>query len=59
MSFTLYLLATHPEIQRKCWEELNDVVDGDQDRAATSEDLARMKKMLEGSGIRNQESGTW
>merc|ERR1719232_1689488 len=43
MSFTLYLLATHPEIQRKCWEEVNDIFDGDQDRAATSEDLARMK----------------
>ena len=43
MSFTIYLLATHPEIQRKCWEELNDIFDGDQDRAATSEDLARMK----------------
>jgi len=43
MSFTLYLLATHPEIQRKCWEELDDIFDGDQDREATSDDLARMK----------------
>merc|ERR1719290_58364 len=43
MSFTLYLLATHPEIQRKCWEELEEIFAGDQDRHATSQDLSAMK----------------
>eukprot|EP00092_Neocalanus_flemingeri_P041348 GFUD01045022.1.p1 GENE.GFUD01045022.1~~GFUD01045022.1.p1 ORF type:complete len:502 (-),score=108.75 GFUD01045022.1:66-1571(-) len=43
MSFTLYLLATHPQIQRQCLEELDRIFDGDQTRPATSQDLASMK----------------
>merc|ERR1712112_338570 len=43
MSFTLWLLATHPEIQSKCQEELDSIFDGDQIRSATSQDLAKMK----------------
>ena len=60
MSFTLRLLATHPEFQVKwdrpvdddittncsrCQEELDAIFLGDQDRPATSEDLAAMKFM--------------
>lgn len=43
MTFTLYLLATHPQIQRKCWEEMDSIFNGDQARQATSQDLASMK----------------
>ena len=42
MSFCLYLLASHPEAQRKCQAELDDIF-GDSDRPATSEDLQKMK----------------
>ena len=43
MSFSLYLLATHPEIQRKCQEELDSIFEGDRTRPATSQDLSKMK----------------
>ena len=42
MSFSLYLLATHPDIQTKCQEELQTIFGNDQ-RSATSQDLANMK----------------
>ena len=35
-------MATHPEIQRKCQEELQSIF-GDDDRLATSQDLASMR----------------
>ena len=43
MSFTLWLLATHPEVQDRCLEELETIFGGDQERPATSQDLAAMK----------------
>merc|ERR1711892_675591 len=43
MSFSLYLLATHPEIQRKCQEELDTIFHGDTARPPTSQDLSSMK----------------
>lgn len=43
MSFTLWLLATHPQIQTRCQEELDQIFEGDQERPATSQDLAAMK----------------
>ena len=42
MTFTLWLMASHPEIQRKCQAELDGVFNGS-DRPATSEDLSKMK----------------
>ena len=43
MSFSLYLMASHPKIQEKCREELRDIFGEDTDRAATSGDLANMR----------------
>jgi len=43
MSFTLWLLASHPEVQARCVEELEAIFEGDQERPATSQDLAAMK----------------
>jgi len=43
LAFTLWLLATHPQIQDKCQEELDQIFDEDQDRSITSQDLASMK----------------
>jgi len=43
LAFTLWLLATHPHIQDKCQEELDQIFDEDQDRSITSQDLASMK----------------
>nr|QGQ60785.1 CYP4C [Eurytemora pacifica] len=42
MTFTLYLLATHPEVQKRCQEELDQIFEGS-DRHADSSDLASMK----------------
>lgn len=42
MTFTLYMLAKHPQIQRKCQEELDHIFGGS-DRPAESADLAKMK----------------
>ena len=42
MTFTLWLMASHPDIQHKCQEELDDIFNGS-DRPATSEDLSKMK----------------
>ena len=35
MSFFLFLMATHPEIQKKCQDELQTIF-GDDDRLATA-----------------------
>ena len=43
MSFALYLLATHPEIQRRCQVELDTIFGEDRDRPATSQDINKMK----------------
>eukprot|EP00095_Tigriopus_kingsejongensis_P006181 maker-scaffold191_size271209-snap-gene-1.29 protein:Tk06181 transcript:maker-scaffold191_size271209-snap-gene-1.29-mRNA-1 annotation:"hypothetical protein DAPPUDRAFT_192258" len=43
MSFTLYLLAIHPEIQKKVQQELDDLFIDDPDRPASMDDLAKMK----------------
>ncbi len=42
MTFTLYLMATHPAIQQRCQEELDGIFEG-ADRPATSKDLGQMK----------------
>jgi cytochrome P450 len=44
MSFSLYLLATHPDIQRRCQAELDGIFE-ESDRDATSADLGQMKYM--------------
>ena len=43
MTFSLYLLAAHPEIQRRCQVELNTIFWEDRDRPATSQDINKMK----------------
>ena len=43
MSFALYLLAAHPEIQRRCQAELDTIFGEDRERPATSQDLNQMK----------------
>ena len=43
MSFTLYLLAVHPEIQRRCQVELDTIFGEDRERPATSQDINKMK----------------
>ena len=43
MSFALYLLAAHPEIQRRCQAELDTIFGEDRDRPATSQDINKMK----------------
>jgi len=42
MTFSLYVLAAHPDIQTRCQQELQEIFQGD-DRAPTSQDLAKMK----------------
>ena len=42
ITFTLFLFALHPDIQRRAQAELDEIF-GDDDRGATSEDLSRMK----------------
>ena len=43
MSFALYLLASHPEIQLRCQEELDTIFGEDRERPATSQDINKMK----------------
>ena len=43
MSFTLYLLAVHPEIQQRCQVELDTIFGEDRERPATSQDINKMK----------------
>ncbi|KAJ1526192.1 hypothetical protein ONE63_009351 [Megalurothrips usitatus] len=42
MSFILYNIAAHPEVQQKCVEEVEEIF-GDSDRPATSQDIQNMK----------------
>ena len=35
MSFTLWLLACHPEVQERCQRELDQIFQGDRDRPAS------------------------
>ena len=44
MSFTMYMMALHPEYQRKVQQELDEVFQKS-DRLATSEDLNKLKFM--------------
>lgn len=41
-AFCIFLLATHPEIQQKCMDELNEIFEGD-DRAPTMKDIREMR----------------
>ena len=43
MSFALYLLATHPEVQQRCQAELDTIFGEDRDRPVTSQDINKMK----------------
>ena len=43
MSFALYLLASHPEIQQRCQAELDTIFGEDRERPATSQDINKMK----------------
>lgn len=42
VAFTLFLLAKHKEAQRRCWEEVNDIFQGDDQRRPTMTDLRKM-----------------
>ena len=42
ITMTLYLLATHPEVQDKVWQEMRGIF-GESDRRPTSADLNNMK----------------
>ena len=43
LAWTLFLLAHHPESQRKVQEELDEIFGDDPERKVTSEDLNKMK----------------
>ncbi|XP_050050579.3 uncharacterized protein [Dermacentor andersoni] len=43
ISWTLYLLGLHQDVQQKVYEELEDIFGDDRDRDATMEDIRRMK----------------
>ena len=44
LAFTLYLLAMHPEVQDRCWEEQAELFPlDDKNRRPTMKDLGRMK----------------
>lgn len=43
ISFTLYCLAKHPDVQQKVIEELRRIFDGDNDKAPTYQDVQKMK----------------
>ncbi|XP_018909245.2 cytochrome P450 4V2 [Bemisia tabaci] len=42
LSFTLFLLGIHPDVQEKCYREMNDIFQGS-DRKPTVDDLKAMK----------------
>ncbi|XP_022913636.1 cytochrome P450 4C1-like [Onthophagus taurus] len=43
MGCTLYLLATHPDVQQRAFEELRDILGDDKNKVATYKDLQEMK----------------
>jgi len=43
IAWTLFMLASHPQIQKKVMEEIDQVFDGDRDRHVTIGDLSKMK----------------
>ena len=43
MSFALYLLARHPDIQTRCQQEVDSIFGRDSERRATSSDISNMK----------------
>ena len=43
MSFALYLLARHPDIQTRCQQELDNIFGENLQRQATSSDINNMK----------------
>ncbi|GIY12615.1 cytochrome P450 4V2 [Caerostris darwini] len=45
LSWTLYCLGVHPEVQKIAFEEINDIFSDDPNRNVTREDLTRMKYM--------------
>jgi cytochrome P450 len=45
MAFTMYMMALHPEYQRKVQEELDEVFQGS-DRMAATKDLNKLKFMI-------------
>ncbi|GIY81414.1 cytochrome P450 4V2 [Caerostris darwini] len=45
LSWTLYCLGVHPEVQKLTFEEINYIFSDDPDRNVTREDLTRMKYM--------------
>ncbi|XP_065166539.1 cytochrome P450 4c3-like [Atheta coriaria] len=43
LSFALYALGNHPEVQQKCFEELKDIFGDDKERPSTLADIQEMK----------------
>lgn len=43
ITFALYNLATHPEVQEKVYDEIKEIFQDDKTRAATYQDLQEMK----------------
>ncbi|GIY30976.1 cytochrome P450 4V2 [Caerostris extrusa] len=43
LSFSLYMLGTHPEIQRKVQQEIDYVLGDDEDRQITLDDIKELK----------------
>lgn len=43
VAFTLFLLAKHQDVQQKCWEEVNEIFQGDTEKIPTMNDLRQMK----------------
>ena len=58
MTFSLFLMASHPEIQKRCQDELYTIFGEDTSRPATSQDLANMKyiEMCLKEGLRLYQS---
>lgn len=58
MSFIIYELALNPDIQEKCFTELNDVMGNNPDTSCTYTDLINMKylEMVIKEGVRKYPS---